>query len=178
MTDRAETPEWLRYFTKRPMQALLLVIATFLLFVAIFTFLKDVREIQESHISIEDGKNIIKYTSDSLLVIVPTAIIFFFVGVLHSIEHGLFGPYIAWVVIAVGLILLMIAAVEQDPGIRLIFSNAGWVAFSAGFGFFAGVTVERIHNKEDETTAEDADPPSTRTDARIDAKRRVRKGKH
>jgi hypothetical protein len=162
MTEQAETPEWLRYFIKRPMQGLLLVTATVLFFVALVMFLDDVREIQKSHVSIEDSTNIIKYITDSVMVIVPTAIIFFFVGVLYTLEHGVFGPYIAWVTVAVGLILLMIAVVEKDPGVRLVFSNAGWVAFSAGFGFFAGVHVEKIRRSEpdgDDDTLADAGAP-------------------
>ena len=157
MVYSAYTPEWLRYFIKRPMQGLLLATATFLFFVALIMFLDDVREIKESHISIEDGASIIKYTTNSLLVIVLTAVIFFFVGVLYTVEHGVFGPYIAWVVIAVGLILLMIASIEKDVEAKLIFSNAGWVAFSAGFGFFAGVNIEKLRNspKQDDDNDED-----------------------
>ena len=178
MPDAANTPEWLRYFIKRPFQAVLVVTATVLFFVALKMFLNDVEQIEKSHISIQDGQAVIKYVTDSLLVIIPTAIIFFFVGVLYTVEHGVFGTYMAWVVIAVGLILLMVAAVESDVGVKLIFSNAGWVAFSAGFGFFAGVHIEKLRRSPAERETVDETPAKSPQRVRTNSKTRDKADKH
>ncbi|TAL03294.1 MAG: hypothetical protein EPO08_04440 [Rhodospirillaceae bacterium] len=172
MTDPADTPEWLRYFIKRPIQGLFAVTASILLFVALIMFVNDVREIQESHISIEDGGAIIRCISNALLMIGPTAIIFFFVGLFYARDHGGGGPYLAGSLIIVGLVLLMIAAGESDPGVKTIFSNAGFMAFSAGFGFFAGVQFEKVRRPDYES--DDALPPDSGD--QIGVRRNVQRG--
>ncbi len=167
MADNSNGPEWLDYFMKRPFQAIALIVATGMFFITLRHFLDDVGLIQTRHISIQDVPDIMKYITDSLLMAIATVIIFFVVGVFYTAERGVFGPYMAWITIGVGLVLLIIAAIEPEPSVKLIFSNAGWIAFSAGFGFFAGVNVEKMRRpKTDPNGAppRDATPLATGTD--------------